>query len=389
MTVQPNKRLLSLDVFRGATVAAMILVNNPGDWDHIYAPLEHSEWNGCTPTDLIFPFFLFIVGVSIVFAMEAKKADPAQHKSLLLNLLRRTAVLALLALGMSGFPFFKPANVQNIGVFQSFLSVLQTIRIPGVLMRIAISFGIAGFIYLKTTRKTQLWLLGIFLVTYYILMNFVPVPDFGPANLDAKTNLGAWVDRSVFGTAHLWKSSVTWDPEGLLGTMTAVATVLFGIQIGTWLKRKDRDDATKIAWMFTIGVAAAIAGKIWGLFFPINKALWTSSFVLYTGGLATVFLAISYWLIDVQGYKKFTAPFVAFGTNAIFVFVASGVIARSMNMIKVHDDKEISLGGHLFNTYFKPHFSPLNASLAYAIITVLFWFIIVWIFYKRKIIIKV
>jgi predicted acyltransferase len=389
MTVQPNKRLLSLDVFRGATVAAMILVNNPGDWDHIYPPLEHSEWNGCTPTDLIFPFFLFIVGVSIVFAMEAKKADPAQHKSLLWNLIRRTVVLALLALGMSGFPYFKPANVQTIGVFQSFLSVLQTIRIPGVLMRIAISFGIAGYIYLKTTRKTQLWLFGIFLVTYYILMCFVPVPDFGPANLDAKTNLGAWIDRSVFGTAHLWKSSVTWDPEGLLGTMTAVATVLFGIQIGTWLKRKDRDDITKVTWMFTIGVLAAIAGKIWGLAFPINKALWTSSFVLYTGGLATVFLALSYWLIDVQGYKKFTSPFVAFGTNAIFVFVASGIVARSMNMIKVQDAKETSLGGHLFTTYFKPLFSPLNASLAYAIVTVLFWFFIVWIFYKRKIIIKV
>lgn len=388
MTQQPKQRLLSLDVFRGATVAAMILVNNPGS-DNVYAPLEHSVWNGCTPTDLIFPFFLFIAGVSIVFAMESKKADPAQQKGLLLNLLRRTVVLALLALGMSGFPYFKPANVQTIGVFQSFLSVLQTMRIPGVLMRIAVSFGIAGFIYIKTTRKTQLWLFGILLVMYYILMCFIPVPGFGPANLNPQTNLGAWIDRSVFGTAHLWKFSVTWDPEGLLGTMTAVATVLFGILTGTWLKRKDKDDANKVVWMFTIGMLAIIAGKIWGLAFPINKALWTSSFVLYTGGLATTFLALFYWLIDVHGYKKFTAPFVAFGTNAIFVFVASGVVARSLNMIKVQDAKEVSLSAHLFNTYFKPFFSPVNASLAYAITVVLVWFVIVWIFYKKKIIIKV
>ena len=352
----------------------MILVNNPGDWGHIYAPLEHATWNGCTPTDLIFPFFLYIIGVSIVYAMETKKADPTQQKKLLLNVLRRTLILLFLAEFMSGFPFFN----------------LHIIRIPGVLARISLVFGICGFLYLKVTRKTLIWLFWIFLASYYVIMVFIPVPGTGHASLQPETNMGAWLDRTVFGEAHLWKESKTWDPEGLLGTLPAVATGIFGILIGTWLKRKDRDDSTKVTWMFTIGILAVILGLLWDLFFPINKSLWTSSYVLYSGGLATIGLALFYWLIDVHGYNRFTKPFVVYGVNAITVFFLSGIIARSMNMIHVaFRGKQVSLKEYLFQLFFAPYFSPVNASLAGAIVCVLIWMGILWVMYNKKIIIKI
>jgi predicted acyltransferase len=370
--IKLSNRLLSLDVFRGLTVLAMILVNNPGDWGHIYSPLEHSAWNGCTPTDLIFPFFLFIVGVSIVYAMGTKKADPAQHGKLILNILRRTAIILLLGWFLALYPHFN----------------FSSMRIPGVLPRIAIVFGICGIIFVKTERKTQLILFWTFLILYYILMTFVPVPGTGYANLQPETNLGAWVDRTLIGSAHLWKEAVTWDPEGLLGTLPASATGLFGILVGTWLKRKDKDDATKVVWMFSVGVAAVMLGLLWDFFFPINKSLWTSSFVLYCGGLATIVLALFYWIIDVQGYKKYTKPFVVYGVNAITAFALSALIVKTFVNVKV-TDKHITVSQYLYQTFFAPHFAPINASLAWAICFDLFFMLILWIMYNRKIFIKI
>lgn len=369
-----SSRLLSLDVFRGLTVASMILVNNPGDWGHIYAPLEHSSWNGCTPTDLIFPFFLFIVGVSIVFAMQTKAADASQHGKLITHIIRRAATIVLLGWFLALYPHFDFHNM----------------RIPGVLPRIGIVFGICGIIFVKTERKTQLILFWVFLIVYFLLMTFVPVPGTGYANLQPETNLGAWIDRTLIGNLHLWKESITWDPEGLLGTIPACATTLFGIFIGTWLKRKDKDESTKVAWLFSIGVGAVILGLLWDLFFPINKALWTSSFVLYCGGLATLGLAFLYWIIDVQGYKRFTRFFVVYGVNAITVFFLSAFIVKSLNRIHVTDgNKKIGVTQYVFQHVFTPHLSPVNASLAWAICFVLFfWVILTWM-YNRKIIIKV
>ncbi len=375
----PN-RLLSLDFFRGLTVAAMVLVNNPGDWGHIYAPLEHASWNGCTPTDLIFPFFLFIVGVSIVYAMETKKADPANHKKLMLSVLRRAAIIMFLGWLLSAYPFYNFEKHHFIN--------LHTLRIPGVLVRIGIVFGICASIYLNTTRKTQLWLFWIFIISYYLIMTFVPVPGFGAANLQPETNLGAWLDRTLIGESHLWKESRVWDPEGLLGTIPACGTTLFGILIGTWLKRKDKDDATKIAWMFSIGLGAVMLGLLWDLFFPINKALWSSSYVLYAGGLATLGLAFCYWIIDVQGHNKLTKPFVVYGVNAIFVFSFSALLVRTLGFIHV-TEKKLTLSQYIFQTVFKPHFSPVNASLAWAICFNLFFMLILWIMYNKKIFIKV
>lgn len=362
-----SPRLLSLDVFRGATIAAMILVNDPGDWGHIYAPLEHSKWDGCTPTDLVFPFFLFMVGVSVVYAMESKKAT-VLHGKLLLSALRRTAIL--IAIPWITQLIFHPDGG------------LSHLRLPGVLPRIALVYFICTILYLKTSQKTRDWIFAFALIGYFIIMTCIPVPGVGYANLKPETNMGAWIDRLVFGTNHLWRESHTWDPEGLLGTLPAIATGLFGIRVGSWLKRKDRDDNVKVSWMFTYGVIAVILGLIWDLFFPINKALWTSSFVLYTGGLATIALSLCYWLIDVQGRKRFTYFFVVFGANAITAYVLSGYIPHYMGMIKIG-------GASIYQTLFAPYFSPINASLVSAIFTVAILWLVMWVFYIKKIFIKI
>ncbi|WP_214073288.1 heparan-alpha-glucosaminide N-acetyltransferase domain-containing protein [Mucilaginibacter sp. dw_454] len=366
MTKTQNKRLLSLDILRGITVAAMILVNDPGDWENIYAPLEHSKWNGCTPTDLIFPTFLFIVGVSIVYSMETKAANPANHFKMLLTALRRGIVLIAISLGIQ--------LILHPG--------FEHLRFPGVLQRIGVVFFICAFLYLKASQRVRDWLFVILLVGYYVLMNFVPVPDTHVASLDPETNMGAWVDRLVFTTNHLWSESHTWDPEGLLGTLPAIATGLFGIRVGTWLKRKDRDDAVKVSWMFLYGVLAIVLGLAWDLFFPINKALWSSSFVLYAGGWSTIALAASYWLIDVQGRTRFTTFFLPFGANAITAYVLSDFVPHYFNKIKLGTSS-------LYQILFQPYFSPKNASVIFAVFMTLLIWILMWILYKRKIVIKV
>lgn len=373
-------RLLSLDFFRGATVAAMILVNNPGDWGHIYAPLEHAEWNGCTPTDLIFPFFLFIVGVSIAYAMGGKKADPSSHGKTLFKALKRALILFGLGLFLSLFP----------KVFTAPVEAFQQVRIPGVLQRIAVVFFISAIIFLKNTEKNIFKILLAILAVYWALMTFIPVPGVGYANLEKETNLGAWLDRSILTEAHLWKSAKTWDPEGILSTLPAIATGLFGILVGVYLKRKDVDAATKISWLFCTGCAAVALGLLWDLQFPINKSLWTSSFVLYTGGLATMILSLCYWIIDVQQYNRFTKPFVVYGVNAITVFFLSGLIPRIFRMITVKgsDGSDMHLQSWLYSG-FAASFSPINASLAWAISFILFWLVILWVMYNKKIIIKV
>lgn len=369
-------RLISLDVFRGLTVAAMILVNNPGDWGHIYAPLEHAHWHGCTPTDLIFPFFLFIVGVSIVYALDGARRQPETHGRTMLRVLKRAGILFGLGLVMALFPKFE----------------FETVRIPGVLARISWVFLVCGLLFLKTTRRQQLGLLAFVLVLYNVLLQVVPVPGFGPANLEAGTNLGAWLDRLVFTENHLWKSSRTWDPEGLLGTLPAIGTGLLGMLTAQWLRRKDVEPATRVAWLFVAGGAAVLLGLIWNGWFPINKSLWTSSYVLYTGGLAMMSLAALYWLCDVQGYRGFwTKPALVYGVNAITVFFLSGIVAKTLNFIKIAgpDGQPIAMKTWLYNTFFTPYFSPLNASLAGALVCVLIWLGVLWVMYRKGVIIKV
>jgi len=421
LNVKPA-RLLSLDVFRGASMAAMVLVNDPGDWGHIYPPLEHSKWDGCTPTDLIFPFFLFMVGVSIVYAMESKKAAVENHGSIILHAFRRMVTLITLTLLVQLFYHpASPGTLQCIALVLLMGIVLYVntkantliwaitlvvtailgwflnhngvvyLRLPGVLQRIAVVYFICTLLYLKTSAKTRVWLFAIALIGYYVIMCFIPVPGVGYANLQPETNMGAWLDKLVFTSNHLWAESHTWDPEGLLGVIPSLATGLFGIRVGTWLKRNDRDDSTKVTWMFVYGILAVVISLIWDLFFPINKALWTSSFVLYTGGLATITLATLYWLIDVQGYKKYTAFFVAFGVNAITAYLLSDIVPGLIALIKVNnaDGVKIDLFSYFYQTLFVPYFSPVNASLMDAIAFVLLVWFLVWLLYRRKIIIKV
>jgi predicted acyltransferase len=371
-------RLLSLDALRGLTVAGMILVNNPGDWGHIYAPLEHAAWNGWTPTDLIFPFFLFIVGVSITFALGTEKART--ERGVTGKILRRGAVLFGLGLFLNLFPSVNFA----------------TVRIPGVLQRIALVYIICSLIFLRTTNRQQIGLLVGVLLIYWLLMAVVPVPGVGYANLEPETNLGAWLDRLVLTPGHLWKSAKVWDPEGLLGTLPAVGTGLLGILSGTWLRQKDRPVHERISGLFVAGLGLTVLGLIWDAWFPINKALWTSSYVVLAGGLAMLMLAAAYWLIDrpdaPAAARRWALPFVAFGVNAITVFFLSGLIPRILTMINVStaDGKTTGVKEWLYQTLFVPFFSdPRNASLAGALTFVLIWFGILWVMYRRNVIIKV
>jgi len=365
----------------------MILVNNPGSWGHIYAPLEHAEWNGCTPTDLIFPFFLWIVGVSIAFAMSSSKANPATHKQTIIKAIKRGVTLYLLGFFLAIFGEIISAITSESTLLEAF----QTVRLLGVLQRIGIVFIISSIIFLKASEKTIFKTLIFILAVYWALMTFIPVPGVGYPNLEKETNLAAWIDRGILTEAHTWASSKTWDPEGILSTLPAVGTCLFGILVGVWMRRKDVDNATKVAWLFTAGIAAVVLGLLWDLQFPINKALWTSSYVLYAGGLASVGLALCYWIIDVQGYRKFTTPFVVYGVNAITVFFLAGLMPRVLNLIQLTkpDGTKTGLLVRFYETCYTPFFSPINASLVWAITYVLGFYVLLYFMYKKNIIIKV
>jgi predicted acyltransferase len=368
-----SRRLLSLDVFRGITVAGMILVNNPGDWGNVYPPLLHAPWHGLTPTDLVFPFFLFIVGVSIVYALSTRREDPTQHGQLLAKILKRSLILFGLGLLLNLVPAFD----------------FGSLRIPGVLQRIAVVFLVCALIFLKTNRRTQIYLLAGLLLGYWFLMTLVPVPGVGPANLEPTTNLAAWLDNLVMA-GHMYSVTKVWDPEGILSTLPAIGTGLCGVLAGQWL-RQSTEPATKVAWLFVYGCLAVVAGLVWDLAFPINKPLWTSSYVLYTAGLALNGLALLYWLVDVQGHKGWTTPFVIYGVNAIVVFVGSGLLFDLLGLIPVTGPagEQISLTAYLYQTFFTPFFTPVNASLAWAVSYVLFWLGVLWVLYRRRIIIKV
>ena len=370
----PAGRLVSLDVFRGVTIAGMLLVNNPGSWSHIYPPLRHAAWHGWTPTDLIFPFFLFIVGVAMVFSLVRRAEAGAPRGRLFAKVAKRAAVLFALGLILHGFPGYD----------------LSTIRIPGVLQRIALAYLAASAIVLTTRPRGQaLWAAGLLLL-YWALMTLVPVPGGVAGDLSPEGNLGAWLDRVVIGTDHLWSQSRTWDPEGLLSTVPAVGTVLAGVLAGHWL-RSERGPAEKTVWLFVVGNVALLVGVAWGWLFPINKALWTSSYVVFTAGMALHFLAVCYWLVDVRGHRRAALPFVVYGTNAIAAFFLSGIVARLIgSIIRVPaEGGPLPLKAWLYQNLFASWLSPVNASLAFALCFVLVFLGLMGVLYRRRIFIKV
>jgi len=369
-----GNRLISLDVFRGLSVAGMVLVNNPGSWSHIYWPLDHAEWHGWTPTDLIFPFFLFIVGVAIplAFGKRAERGDP--RHALYIKIVIRSVIIFLLGEFLAGFPYFQ----------------LSTIRIPGVLQRIAVCYLVASIIYLTTRARTIAIIAGILLVAYCLLMMYVPAPGYYAGDLSKEGSLASYIDRRIFG-AHIWKQGKVYDPEGILSTMGALATTLFGVLTGTLIRSKERTPIEKVTQMFIAGIICLIIGWIWNAWFPINKSLWTSSYVFFTGGLALQFLALCYWLIDIKGYKFWTKPFVIFGVNAIVLFVGSGVMARLMGLIKVPrpDGTRPSLHSFIYQSAYASWLSPHRASLAFAISFILLWLFLMWLLYRKRIFIKI
>jgi predicted acyltransferase len=368
-------RMLSLDAFRGMTVAGMVLVNNPGTWGAIYGPLEHAEWHGWTPTDLVFPFFLFIVGVSITLALGRRAETAGSKRDLYAKIARRTLVIFGLGLLLAAFPYFH----------------LSTLRIPGVLQRIAVCYLFASVIFLNTDWRKQVYVTAGLLLAYWALMSLVPVPGFGPGALDSKEgNLAAYVDRAVFGLDHVWKQAKVYDPEGILSTLPAIATTLCGVLTGRLLRSR-RTAFEKAAAMFVAGAACVVAGWVWNFWFPVNKALWTSSYVLLTAGMALELLACCYWLIDIKGYKRWSLPFVVFGANALAVFFLTGLCAKLMGLITLPaaDGKRVALQPYIFKNLFAPWASPVNASLAFAVCFVLLWLGVMAILYRRGIFIKV
>src|SRR6266550_816030 len=373
MSDQPQ-RLISLDVFRGLTVVGMVLVNNPGSWAHIYWPLEHAEWNGWTPTDLIFPFFLFIVGVAIPLAFGKRIERADSRRALFLKVLYRSAIIFLLGEFLAGFPYFH----------------LSTIRIPGVLQRIAVCYFLASLIFLKTRPRTQAIIAVALLIIYWRVMKHFPAPGYYAGDWGKEGSLASYIDRRVFGP-HIWKQGIVYDPEGLLSTMGALATTLFGVLTGNYLRDKTRTPIERVAHLFIAGVCCVVAGWGWNAWFPVNKALWTSSYVFFTAGLALQFLALCYWLIDIKGFKRWTKPFVIFGVNAIVLFVGTGVMARLMGLIKVSrpDGTRQSLQGLIYNNAFASWLPPNLSSLAFAISFILLWLFFMWLLYRKNIIIKV
>src|SRR6266550_3510774 len=373
MSDQPQ-RLISLDVFRGLTVVGMVLVNNPGSWAHIYWPLEHAEWNGWTPTDLIFPFFLFIVGVAIPLAFGKRIERSDSRRALLFKILYRTAVIFLLGEFLAGFPYFH----------------FSTIRIPGVLQRIAVCYFFAALIFIRTRPRTQAIIALALLIVYFIVMKHVHWNGYYVGDLSKEGSLASIIDRKVLGP-HIWKQGIVYDPEGLLSTMGALATTLFGVLTGHLMRCKDRTPIEKVAHMFIAGAGCVAVGWAWNTWFPINKSLWTSSYVFFTAGLALQFLALCYWLIDIKGYKAWTKPFVIFGVNAIALFVGTGVMARLMGLIKFSrpDGTRQSLQGLIYNNAFASWLPPNLSSLAFAISFILLWLFFMWLLYRKNIIIKV
>lgn len=367
-TLPQTQRLVSLDVFRGITIAGMVLVNNPGTWEHIYWPLEHASWHGWTPTDLVFPFFLFIVGVSIPLAFAKRLESGGSTRDIYLKIIKRTLIIFAIGLFLNGLPYFGLAEY----------------RIPGVLQRIAVCYFFASIIFLNTRVRTQIAIALGLLIFYCLIMKLVPAPGFAAGDLSKEGSLASYVDRVVFGK-HVWAPAKVYDPEGLLSTVPAIATTLIGVLTGTWL-RTEKTRYEKAAGMFVVGAVCVAVGWAWNSFFVINKALWTSSYVLFTGGLALQFLSICYWLIDIQGYRRWAKPFAVFGLNAIALYVVADVIAVALGFFKVGGD---SLGSWIYTHVFASWASPVNASLAFAISFVLVCLGLMWILYHRKIFLKI
>ncbi|MNS10428.1 hypothetical protein D3C72_419450 [compost metagenome] len=421
-----KERLISLDVFRGFTILLMTIVNNPGSWATVYPPLLHSDWNGCTPTDLVFPFFIFIMGVAIAFAIPTKTFDSTTFNRILVRSVRMFCLGVFFnffgkiqLFGLDGIPLligrlvitaavgyalmgsfnskiktYLAFSILAIYLFLAYsgIEAYENVRLPGVLQRIGIIYFIISLLYLKTTQKTQLLVALALLLGYWGIMTLIPVPGIGISNLEKGTNLAAWVD-SVVLKGHMWEATNTWDPEGILSAIPAIATGIIGMFIGQLLNRT----LPKLEIAKRMGIYGAVLvslALVWNIVFPINKSLWTSSFVLYTAGLAILSLTVFYYIIDISNYKKWTKIFLFWGVNPMIVFFLSEIIPQAFQMISLQNPtitaEQINLLDYLYSFGVLPFFNnPMTASLVFALIYTGFWTILLWYFYKNKMIFKV
>ncbi|MFO1052405.1 MAG: heparan-alpha-glucosaminide N-acetyltransferase domain-containing protein [Planctomycetota bacterium] len=364
-----SPRLLALDVFRGVTIAAMILVNNPGTWGAIYAPLEHAKWHGWTPTDLIFPFFLWIVGVAIVFALGGRVERGEPQAAVVRKILRRAATLIAIGIGIGLFPevFWAPGET------------FAKLRFPGVLQRIGVCYAVASILFLRCRPRALAWIGAVILCVYWPLLALTPVPGLGAADLAVPAqSIAAWLDRSVFGPSHIWISAKVYDPEGILSTLPAIVTVLFGIAAGR-IVRSDLPLEQRIARLMVRGFALASLGVVWDWFFPINKALWTSSYVVFTAGLASCAFGVALWVCDVLGRRRLAEPFRIYGVNAITVFVGSALLGRVLAKTSFGVDTRAFLYRNLCTSWL----SGERASLCWALLWVSGWFVVLRVMDRR------
>lgn len=400
-TRPPRERLLALDVFRGMTIAGMLLVNDPGTWSAIYPPLEHAAWHGWTPTDLIFPFFLFIVGITTHLSIEARRARGDDDGMLMRQIVRRGLIIFLAGLLLNGFPFFTWAAVPgnpDPSFVDRVVDRLYNWRIMGVLQRIGIAYMLAALLSFRTTLKQQVAIIAALLFGYWFAMTLLPVPPDGFLGVDVldkpAATLAAYFDRALLDWGrygnHLWINSRTWDPEGPFSTIPAIGTAMLGILCGRWIG-SSRPLSERLAGMFAAGSIAMMAGLMWHWSFPINKSLWTSSYVLFTAGMAAVTLATCMWIIDEHRVTGWTKPFVIYGMNPIIAFVGSGITARLIySVFKVESGgQQISLQAWIYRTFYASWLAPRNASLLFAVTFVLVWLAILWVLYRRRIFLKV
>jgi len=368
-------RLLSLDVFRGATIAAMVLVNDPGEWTTTYAPLLHARWNGWTFTDIIAPTFLWIVGVAIALTMP-RPGTPLSVARPLRHVVRRTAILFGLGIFIAAIPW-------AISLFDP--NALATLRIPGTLQRIAVCYLCASLIVRQTGPRGQLawalWLIAAYTVTLLV----IPVPGIGAGVLTPTGNFPQWLDRVVLG-AHTKAS----DPLGILGTLPSISTTLFGVLAGQLLRR-DAPPETKAAELLVMGSVMLAVGEMMSGGVPVNKSLWTPSFTVLMAGISTSAFAVCYWLLDVRGYTRWSRPFAIFGLNGLVMFILSSVLSGLLTAkgISTPTHDWISIKGYVFETFFRPLGDPAMASLCYAIVWTLGFFLLAYVMYRRNWIVKV
>jgi predicted acyltransferase len=378
---ESKERLVSLDAFRGFTIAAMVLVNNPGDWSNLYSQLEHAKWNGWTFTDCIFPFFLFITGVSMSLSLGRLAAAGADKPRLLAKLAKRAMLIFLIGFLLNYLPYFN----------------LEKVRILGVLQRIAICTLLSAPVVVYCGWRATLAVIAVLFTLYSVLMLAVPVPGIGAGILEPGQDVGAWIDRMVLGK-HTWVQSKTWDPEGLVSTIPAVCSQLLGVLAGRWLRTSvPRTEQT--VWMLLSGLLFVWIGAILDtILMPINKSLWTPSFCVLMTGWALIVFSAFYWLLDVNPYAavrgaaaRWTRPFVIYGMNALFVFALSGFLAKMFGYIKFDqpDGTKASLGKLLYAPVKALPIGPVNTSLLYALLFNLFMFGLAWFMWRKKWFVKV